>query len=732
MEVRPRRWVMGLVIGALLVGAIAAGVLFLAVRRRLQPELARTVPQDLDVYAEIPKVDRLLMGLDTMKAFDPSKGDIQPALEEVALPVASSLGLPPSTVAALAEHVTSAALGARLLAPRAGSDDVEPLLVLRLDEVGAVAPLLDSKRLSAPTELEGGERYDLSGGPIEAMGWFPSARLLLFGDRDLVDEVAEVLAGEQPSLEENEAFVATRKKLPRHYVAYGFFDPRALRRLGERELQEKLFRDTAPVTATVTLGDAGLRLHIQAPTTGPWALDPKLAGAPGSLTLTERLPAEALAYLAFRTEVPMSGEEFEDKILDGYRDRDADAGKRLKRLKRDAEREVGLKLREVIDATGEQGIVALMLAPTYRPTAPPRFPTDLGFVYVQHVGIESDAKRLLRYAQREYLDDRKRVDVAWDDDKLGFNAKPNDPSRDPFVKARIEDGHLFVAAGPSALNDRFWQAFHRNGTRLSEDPAHAAALDALGPGQRVLAWVDTGRLLADVLKANPKLRTEASELGLPPDTVLQSGPQRLTSAAGLGWNGTDQTWTFEADGLNALWPALPVLHFERIQSLRKQATKEAREAVVAIAAAAQSSFQDSRREILVPATEEEDAHYENTQRLCKSAQPVPAEPPRRRRYTFSTDAGADFGSGDADTGWRCLGFTPKQPQLFRLGYVAGGPYLTVKRGGPNPGHDGFEATAEGDLDGDGKTSFFSVTGKIDPSTGDLVLNPGVFSEDELE
>jgi len=732
MEVRPRRWVMGLVIGTLLVGAIAAGVLFLAVRQRLEPELARSVPQDLDVYAEIPRIDRLLLGIDTMNAFDPDKGDLQPAIDELALPIATSLGLPPSTVAALADHVTSAALGARLLRPREGSGDFEPILVLRLDDIAAVTPLLDSKQLSSPEELEGGERYDLPGGPIEAMGWFPSARLLLFGDVDIIDEVAEVLAGEQPSLEDSEAFRATRKKLPRSYVAYGFFDTRALRRVGERELQEKLFRDTAPLTATVTLGEAGLRLDVEAPTSGPWALDPNLAGAPGALTLTERLPAESLAYLAFRTEVAVSGEEFEDAILDGYRERDADAGKRLKRLKRDAEREVGLKLREVIDATGEQGVVAVMLAPTYRPTAPPRFPTDLGFAYVQHLGIEDDAKRLLRYAERTYLDDEKRFDVVWDDDKLGFVATPADPGKAPFVRARLQDDHLFAAAGPEALNDRFWQAFQRNGNRLSEDAAHAAAIDALDEGHRIRAWVDTGRLLADVIKANPRLHAQASDLGLPPDTVLQSGPQRLTSAAGMGWSGAESTWTFRADGLNVLWPAVPVMHFERIQSLRKQATKEAREAVVAIAAAAQTAFLDSRREILVPATDEEDAHYEKRQRLCKSAGAVPAEVPRRHRYEPSVEAGTDFRGGDTDRGWVCVGYRPKKPSLFRLGYVAGGPYLTVERGGPNPGPDGFEATAEGDLDGDGKTSFFSVTGKIDPKTGDLVLNPGVFSDDELE
>jgi hypothetical protein len=52
-------------------------------------------------------------------------------------------------------------------------------------------------------------------------------------------------------------------------------------------------------------------------------------------------------------------------------------------------------------------------------------------------------------------------------------------------------------------------------------------------------------------------------------------------------------------------------------------------------------------------------------------------------------------------------------------------------GGPDPGPNGFEAWAIGDLDGDGVTSLFTRTGKIDAS-GNLNVDPTVFIHNESE
>jgi type IV pilus assembly protein PilA len=54
-------------------------------------------------------------------------------------------------------------------------------------------------------------------------------------------------------------------------------------------------------------------------------------------------------------------------------------------------------------------------------------------------------------------------------------------------------------------------------------------------------------------------------------------------------------------------------------------------------------------------------------------------------------------------GWDCLHFSMNDPQYYMYGYTASGASAVG---------DSFTCTAEGDLDGDGTTSLFSVTGKI--------------------
>ncbi|XXY49089.1 hypothetical protein WME91_54690 [Sorangium sp. So ce269] len=116
--------------------------------------------------------------------------------------------------------------------------------------------------------------------------------------------------------------------------------------------------------------------------------------------------------------------------------------------------------------------------------------------------------------------------------------------------------------------------------------------------------------------------------------------------------------------------------------------------------------------------------------LCKSATPVPAAVPPGTRYTPSASPGKDFNQGDDASGWRCLRFGVEAPFYYRYDYRAGSGYKGPARGGPDPGKDGFEVSAEGDLDGDGETSLFTRTGKIE--NGKLVLSPQIFISNEQE
>ncbi|MFO0552919.1 MAG: fimbiral protein pilA [Polyangiaceae bacterium] len=118
--------------------------------------------------------------------------------------------------------------------------------------------------------------------------------------------------------------------------------------------------------------------------------------------------------------------------------------------------------------------------------------------------------------------------------------------------------------------------------------------------------------------------------------------------------------------------------------------------------------------------------------LCKSAKPVPATVPSGRAYQPSSTPGEDFESGSATEGWKCLKFIITSPIRYQYEYRVGGPYKGPARGGPDPGPNGFEISAEGDLDGDGKTSLFTVVGKVNEATKTITSDNSVFVSDEFE
>ncbi len=118
--------------------------------------------------------------------------------------------------------------------------------------------------------------------------------------------------------------------------------------------------------------------------------------------------------------------------------------------------------------------------------------------------------------------------------------------------------------------------------------------------------------------------------------------------------------------------------------------------------------------------------------LCGPASPVPAKVPTGSRYQPSLLPGDDFQKGSATDGWPCLKIAMTTPIGFQYEMRVRGAYKGVARGGPDPGPDGFEVSAEGDLDGNGKTSLFVQVGHIDPTTGTVVLVFPLFAVDETE
>ncbi len=91
---------------------------------------------------------------------------------------------------------------------------------------------------------------------------------------------------------------------------------------------------------------------------------------------------------------------------------------------------------------------------------------------------------------------------------------------------------------------------------------------------------------------------------------------------------------------------------------------------------------------------------ETVHRLCNSSTAVPASPPKGKKIQPDP---ADWTGATVLDGWRCLKFSVNSPLYYSYQYTSANPTAT----------DGtFEASATGDLDGDGDPSKWYYQGGI--------------------
>jgi type IV pilus assembly protein PilA len=97
--------------------------------------------------------------------------------------------------------------------------------------------------------------------------------------------------------------------------------------------------------------------------------------------------------------------------------------------------------------------------------------------------------------------------------------------------------------------------------------------------------------------------------------------------------------------------------------------------------------------------------------FCATAVSVPATIPSGQKYQSSKD---DWTSGDSSTGWTCIKFAMEEAQYYQYGYQATSTSAVS---------GGFIATANGDLNGDGVFSTFSMTGSAQNAS--ITISPNI-------
>lgn len=274
------------------------------------------------------------------------------------------------------------------------------------------------------------------------------------------------------------------------------------------------------------------------------------------------------------------------------------------------------------------------------------------------------------------------------------------------VLIELSPGAVVVAYGEPKLADKLVSTFKSGKGVLGESASYASYKASAAPSLLTF-YVDYDQALATLPKDLPfKVPFSGA-----------SGSDLLINPSDNGLDLTLKGGT--AVPLMGTMGALAIYGVRRYLASAK--TSEAKNTIGAITRGAMAAYE---RETLGGAG--------STHQLCKSTPRTPAAVPTGKKYQPDSTPGSDFESGDATSGWKCLKFTVTSPVYYSYEYRQGGPYKCPARGGVDPGPDGFEVSAEGDLDGDGVTSLFCQTGKIDPATKSVKVGTQLFIADEYE
>ena len=177
--------------------------------------------------------------------------------------------------------------------------------------------------------------------------------------------------------------------------------------------------------------------------------------------------------------------------------------------------------------------------------------------------------------------------------------------------------------------------------------------------------------------------------------------------------------------------ALAIYGVRRYLAVSK--TAEAKTAVGMIARGAQAAFE--RETVASQLVSEGGFTAVASHGLCGSAtQDVPSAmtPIKGTKYQPNSAPSSDYNLGDSLNGWPCLKFTSSDPSYYQLGYRKGSMKFAA-----NPavvsGAESFEASAQGDLDGDGTVfSQFARTGEANPTTRALRVASVVWVNNEFD
>ncbi|MCA9710605.1 MAG: DUF4339 domain-containing protein [Myxococcales bacterium] len=581
-------WGLG-ILGLVLVVGIGIG---LAYRLLDGPKsvLARVVPEDVTLYMEVADLPGAIEAARQMDVVDLSRLDLERHREPTVEAMTESLGIDPGTAHQVIDEIESVAFAGRT----SGSHTTGAFLV-GLSGAGGVDALLGSGRFERQEAVgDSGWRYRVRERDAETkdetlvrklldeastsddaedqvLVWFHDRALLAWGDRTFIEGVAGVVDGKGKSLSEAEHWTAASFRPGAQVVIYGapgLWNERQK----ARELVTRFFDGVPGITICVELEDAGVLTTIQGELRGSSLPEASLSPAP-ALELPRRLPASTLGYLAIPTRSELSGAEFRRATIEHLRALDDDDARKTDRAFDEMRQELGVGIEEIWDAFGDELVLAVALAPGAR-IRPGRevedYLDDAALGLVLDIGDRDTMVRLVELLRREAFEDGPGAalyEVTAEGE--GFVARPKGGPF-PYLRVALQDDRLLVVGGGEAMVGRFVDAVAGSGPQLGDDPAHRAAIEALEPGARAQLWIDTGRVLDDLLHADEVVRMlEAIErkTGTRPIAVVLEGDERIGSAIALHLDTDGDRWRYQLQILNGTIPLGAMLGLGLLQTV---------------------------------------------------------------------------------------------------------------------------------------------------------------------
>lgn len=596
-------------------------------------------------------------------------------------------------------------------------------VVLRFRDGSAVLPLLESsrfKRIDADhfsLKRDGqAERTDddltqlldglkASGRGEESILWLEGSATLAVGMEPFLADMKDIQAGQRASLVEGTAFSRVVADVPPNAVMRAYWDASMLSRPGivGDNIATGWFRSPTPWTAALQLDDAGTHFTFTGGFSGQNVPGPGVVPPPTPGKLASLLPEDTWAAMSVSTRSPGGA----DAVISWFQQ----MGKLDPEVRALTEMVFGAgpEASQAISALGSEAVLGLV---TLEGTVP-QFDDDLmdtsAIAWVQDLQAPDTARQLMH----RFLDTvapRRGLKRSPD----GFEGSPK-PGVEVFVE--VKGNRLFAVAGAPAAVTRAREAYRGKAAALTDNASFKRASEVLPAPAQLRAWVDMRRVLQALDAAQG-----ASGGSVVPSSLKTAASSSSSSALSISLATEPNRLDCRVETMNLLGYAAGIGVYGARRYIASSKTSEAKNTIGAIARGAAAAYE---REAATGGTVA-------THKLCKGAPDVPKVVPRGEKYQPVTRDGSDFETGDAEGGWRCLKFTLTQPHYYQYAYRIGGNYKGPKRGGPDPGPHGFEASAEGDVDGDGKTSLFTRTGTVDPKTQRLVFATQIFIADEFE